>query len=286
MSQYSMPSHPSSVLARRVTVRKRSDCTSEVARPVVCKPLRHLTAAVPIAESRLFAPVMEVRNAPYAVAVGSTYESHFYPALRQSTLVHLHSASAPFVPVASAAPAAKVLIWRDPSDTCIQLTDGISIHVDWFASLGLVVVRYRVVLLAWSIGIACLILALQIRVHRETGEWSAFPIRFNEPLRLRCTAGAFPAILPTMESWLKTEAWKLCVALLAGAVVQASPLGLLLPHPEHLLLGTDQLLLVPLVPVIVTVCITLVSLCAVGVTCATTALAFCLQWTRLLRFPR
>jgi hypothetical protein len=114
---------------------------------------------------------MEVRNAPPGMAVGSTYESHFYPSLKQSTLVHLHSASAPFVQAVPDAPPSKILVWRDPSDSCIQLTEGISIHVDWFASLGLVVVRYRIVFLAWTIGVACLILALQIRVHRETGKY-------------------------------------------------------------------------------------------------------------------
>jgi hypothetical protein len=96
----------------------------------------------------------------------------------------------------------------------------------------------------------------------------------------------FPSISSTIETWLRTAVWKVYAALFAGALAQASPLAAMIPHPEQLLLGTNQLLLVPLVPVVMTVCIALVCICAAVLTWTMIFLAFCLRWTGLLRFPR
>lgn len=161
-----MPSHPSSALARRVTVKKRSECHSKsVYVPSITFVLTFHCCSV---ASTHFSPIMEVRVSPLHHSSGSTYESHFYPSLHRFSTVHLHSFG-PFLPTSEA--EVKLLIWQDPHDDCVVLDEGISIHVDWVASTGLLVVRWRIVVLAWALGWGCLIMARQMREYRQTGEW-------------------------------------------------------------------------------------------------------------------
>jgi hypothetical protein len=111
---------------------------------------------------------MEVATFPRPHSSGSTYESHFYPTLGRLSTIHLQT-FAPFLP--DPQQGAKLYIWQDPEDDCVVFDEGIAIHVDWLASAGLLVVRWRIVILAWALGWGCLLVARQMREYRQTGKF-------------------------------------------------------------------------------------------------------------------
>ncbi len=108
-------------------------------------------------EPKHFAPLFEAR---LASAEDQILENYFTPALNTSTLVHLHSSSAPFLP-GHGAPV-DILVWQDPTSTCLDLDTALQVKIDWSASAGVMVVRYRMLLLAWTLGVALLIFGNQV----------------------------------------------------------------------------------------------------------------------------
>ena len=58
-------------------------------------------------------------------------------------------------------------VFQDPSDTC--WIDKVYLSIDWAATPGLTVLRYRTVPIAWAIGWIALTWAHQLRKFRSTG---------------------------------------------------------------------------------------------------------------------
>lgn len=104
---------------------------------------------------------------------GSTMESRMYPRVDSLALLHSHIAAAPYIRRShdenqdSTAAGLSLNVWQDPNDTCgVQ---AISVRVNWVTSLGLMVMRYRMTMLAWMMGLGAIVVSAQYRQYRLNG---------------------------------------------------------------------------------------------------------------------
>lgn len=76
--------------------------------------------------------------------------------------------SAPFMPVVQSSRAGLNLeIWSDPTVSCLSRVE---MKLDVYGSLGKMVLRYRLAVLALPLGIFILVLKRQIKEYYRTGE--------------------------------------------------------------------------------------------------------------------
>lgn len=103
-----------------------------------------------------------------------------YPRVNSHARLHSHLPAAPYVSHwregshHETTKGLTVNIWQDPNDPCA--IQGISIRVNWLGSLGLLVMRYRMTVLAWTIGLGALIVCAQYQQYRLTGTLSLLPM--------------------------------------------------------------------------------------------------------------
>jgi hypothetical protein len=129
----------------------------------------HLIASA----SHLYSTIVE-HVSPNA---GPTRESRMYSQVDSLALLHTHINAAPYIRQSSdashyPAPAGlEINMWQDPSDPCgVQ---AVSVRINWVKSLGLIVLRYRMSLLAWTTGLGAIVIYAQYRHYRLTGKYSS-----------------------------------------------------------------------------------------------------------------
>jgi hypothetical protein len=129
-------------------------------------PIQADPKAPPRADA-LFAPLLQhvtINSSPDRGPV--THESAFYPS-PSAVLLHSHSASAPFLPPPPAS-GMTLNYWSDPSAGCSATS--VRIRLAWRASASRLILRYRMTVVAWSIGVVGAISAMQARHYRVEGE--------------------------------------------------------------------------------------------------------------------
>ncbi|GHJ84302.1 hypothetical protein NliqN6_0704 [Naganishia liquefaciens] len=157
-------------------------------------------------------------------ATGSTVESRMYPRVDTHIPIHSHLTAAPYISHSdhkahqSTKTGLTVNVWQDPTDRCA--VQAVSFRVKWVTSLGLLVTRYRMTILAWMIGLGSLVVCAQYQQYRRTG--------------------VFPAFLDVMGRLNGKPLMGLLSSLVVACIVQASPLFRLVHNPEDYLLGVPE----------------------------------------------
>ncbi|KAJ9105254.1 hypothetical protein QFC21_001620 [Naganishia friedmannii] len=125
----------------------------------------HRSARCTHSESILFSPIVE----HVSHSNPATHESRFYPQAAEDIKVHTHTSAAPYIKEPASGVSRRgmtVNLWQDPRDACGARN--VTVRVDWIGSFGLMVMRYRMTILAWTMGIAALVAAIQFRHYRLT----------------------------------------------------------------------------------------------------------------------
>jgi hypothetical protein len=92
-----------------------------------------------------------------------------YPQAESLVRLHSHTDSAPYIKSVPGNGGITIKIWQDPNHSCA--IQSVSIRLNWTRSFGLMVTRYRMTFLAWTMGLGALVIAGQFRQYRLTGEW-------------------------------------------------------------------------------------------------------------------
>ena len=167
----------------------------------------------------------------------------YHPRATESILLQSHTATSPFISSWNEE-GITVELFQDPRDPCRIETA--SLQVDWSATPGLSVLRYRTTLVAWTMGWLALVWAKQMRTFRKTGRC----LSSNDPSRSLLTSiasfsGIYPAFQVAFTGALIDDALVWIVAILAASCFQASPFKNLVENPEQYLLGNTSWALVP-----------------------------------------
>ena len=183
-----------------------------------------------------------------------SHESHFR-SIGQSSIIHLHAAP-PFLP-ALKSPLAKVQVWRDPAcDLQVSLT------IDWFTSIGKLVLRYRAIVAAWPMAIV--LLCFRRQLVRSKDALTTFTEALNEVVQQD---------LPRVCGFLTA------VGVLQTMVANLGWTAMLNSH--NLLLGNDLAIFWPLAPIFLFLNVGLVY--ALHILASTIFSALAGTWTIALR---
>ena len=157
-------------------------------------------------------------------------------------MLHSHTATSPFISSANDE-GITIELFQDPRDMCRIETA--SLQVDWSATPGLSVLRYRTTLIAWGMGWLALVWAKQMRTFRRTGMFPLliYPKRFL-PKLTASFSGIYPAFQFAFKDVLVDDALFWVVGILGASCLQASQLKNLVDHPEQYLLGNTSWALV------------------------------------------
>jgi hypothetical protein len=112
-----------------------------------------------------FAPVAEHMSRP-GLGLGETHESRYYPQVGAEILVHSHVTASPYIGSLRQS-GLEIHLFQDPAQTCTITTA--SARVDWRRSPGLLLTRYRMTIIAWTLGVVCLVWSCQMRSTAKTG---------------------------------------------------------------------------------------------------------------------
>ena len=118
-----------------------------------------------------------------------------YPRVDTHIPIHSHLTAAPYISHSdhkahqSTKTGLTVIVWQDPTDSCA--VQAVSFRVKWVTSLGLLVTRYRMTILAWMIGLGSLVVCAQYQQYRRTGKSSPYTRNPRPDLSVRCLS-CFP----------------------------------------------------------------------------------------------
>lgn len=136
------------------------------------------------------------------------HESLFFPDPK-APLVYLHS-SPPFLPSTFESAGLALQLWRDPSCSA-----EVHIGLDWYASVGKLVLRYRSLVAAWPVAIVLPI--LQIQLQEGSTFDKAFRPFVTQQLPIISLAGVGVAALQSLASTLGLfQYWPVYTALLGN----------------------------------------------------------------------
>ncbi|KAJ9107049.1 hypothetical protein QFC19_002918 [Naganishia cerealis] len=233
--------------------------------------------------STLFAPIIE----HVSHANSATYESRLYPQAGETITIHTHTSAAPFIKELSSDGKSRgitINLWQDPADGCgIQ---GVTIRTDWRRSLGLMVARYRMTFLAWTIGTASLVTMIQFRHYRLTGELFTILRRYEFSGGFAYATGDFLSFFQALVVFTGRPLAILFAALAVACFVQSAILPMLTSHAEDFLLGVPHWYSALWVLPVLSICYGVL----IAINSVLYALTFLLRvglgWTGILRFPR
>lgn len=192
--------------------------------------------------SSQFAPIVQHLSLT-GTRMPETHESRFYPQAQDALALHSHSVVAPFIS-SDQGSGLTVVLYQDPTDAC--WVEQLRLSVNWKLLPGTIVLRYRLALIAWSIGCIALVWTRQLRMFRQMG--------------------AYPSFAQSLDLVCRREAIGTGVALLVLSAFQACSVNrLVISHPENYLLGNTSLAMAPLVVPMLILVLGLVSLAHLGV---------------------
>lgn len=212
----------------------------------------------------LLAPIIR-HTAHSSDTLSETHESRYHPRANASVLLHSHTAAAPFIP-SSNGKGFSVEVFQDPSDSC--WIEGASLSVDWTTAPGLLVLRYRTVLIAWSIGWIALVWARQMRAFRSTGKFPVLLESYDTRLNA-LISGVYSTFSNSLLGLLGKETLLVGSTVITVGALQCSSFApILVDRPEEYLLGNTSWTLVPLVVPALLLALGLVWVSHIGLTVA------------------
>ncbi|KAK4687334.1 GPI inositol-deacylase, partial [Tremellales sp. Uapishka_1] len=163
---------------------------------------------------------------PTSPLASTTHESRFYRANATAKDIYLHShvGGAPFMAGQATSLGMTIDIFQSPGCEI----RGLHSSIDIGASLSKVVIRYRMAAIAWMLGWTAIIIRCQLSFYERSA--------------------TIPPIHLVLREMARKDVWRTIVLLTGAGALQVISLPSLRPH--DLLLGTTQLALMPLQPVL------------------------------------
>lgn len=188
----------------------------------------------------------------------SPYETKYFVG-KQEIDISLHGQSPFFPPVSIRRRGLTIHHWSDPA--CPSPTE-IHLSLDYLGSIGKLVMRYRVVLVAFPLAIALIVFTLQLRTYQRLGSY----ITFQQGLRLflgRPLLCALLLISATTISLIKRQS---SMVLLLETFFHDPSGPKYVMSLNDLLLGSQDLSLWWLAPIFVLICTGLLNVVSLGLT--------------------
>ncbi|MBW0462937.1 hypothetical protein O181_002652 [Austropuccinia psidii MF-1] len=229
VSELKLPNFSSSLLAFKIILQRGSECNRR----------------------GLFAPMMRQHNPILG-------ESKFHPNIHSAVLyTHFSTAYTPFRKMSKKENENRGLLltfWVDPNACDGQNTNRsmkINLRLDWYESTRKVILRYRTSLIALPTGIIAMVLAIQLHAYQTSRQFIPFGSALSLWVKRYCLKNlCLIGVLQSIQS---------LVLSMLQSVSHQSDLGFSLVYPSSLvsdlLLGTDHLLFVLLVWLMVFVAI-------------------------------
>lgn len=159
------------VLAHDVHLSRRPGCQRE-SPDTFAHPRAECFAA-----SAFFAPLFARQSSGR-----SAHEVTYYTQVQDTVLMHAHSTNSPVLPTGLQASAAMQLdLWQDPADDC-RIED-LRVTTRWSSLPGLGLLRFRLLLMQWTIALSLLIWRRHINRWRKDGTPASLLIAFEDSLR-------------------------------------------------------------------------------------------------------